>query len=93
MIDKNAGIPITVARPEDVERGEPVIYHPLTNSRVIFRNSGDIDVEAGDASVNVVCNFMTVSNSLSVGSGATGSFASSDGKTITVNDGIVTGIV
>ena len=61
LIDKNAGIPITVARPEDVERGEPVFYHPVTGTRIIARNNGDLDieieqVEGANGNVNIICN-------------------------------------
>lgn len=39
-------VPITVVRPDDVAQGEPVIYHPVTNARITFRNNGDIDIQS-----------------------------------------------
>lgn len=50
---EEAGIPMTVERPGDVARGEPVFYHPVSGSRIIFKNNGDIDVKAGTATVNI----------------------------------------
>ena len=43
-VGNGAAIPVTVTRPADTEQGEPVIFHPATNTRIIFRNNGDIDV-------------------------------------------------
>lgn len=36
-------------RPKPLEEGEVVFYHPLTQSKIHFRNNGDIDIDvAGD---------------------------------------------
>jgi len=51
-------IPVTVKRPSDSEQGEPVFFHPETNTRIIARNNGDLDIETGEggtAKVNIIC--------------------------------------
>ena len=37
-------------RPEGVEEGEVVYYHPITGSKIHLRNNGDIDIEVADGS-------------------------------------------
>lgn len=37
-------VPVTVDRPSDTEQGEPVFFHPKTNTRIIARKNGDLDV-------------------------------------------------
>ena len=49
-------IPVTIKRPSDTETGEPVFFHPETNTRMIFRNSGDLDIDTVDAKGNVNIN-------------------------------------
>lgn len=49
-------IPITVIRPDDVEQGEPVFYHPVTNTRIIPRNDGSLDIIANGQAVNIQCD-------------------------------------
>lgn len=41
-------------RVKPVESGEVVFFHPVTKSKVHFKNNGDIDIET-DADVNVIC--------------------------------------
>ena len=51
-------IPSTVKRPDDLNRGEPVFFHPETNTRIIARNDGSLDIETGggeSAPVNIIC--------------------------------------
>jgi len=43
-IAPGVAVPVTVKRPSDTERGEPVFFHPGTNARIIMRNSGDIEL-------------------------------------------------
>lgn len=52
-IAQGVAVPVTVGRPDDTERGEPVFYHPATGTRIIARNSGDLDILAGDEGGNV----------------------------------------
>ncbi len=37
-------------RPKGLAEGEVVLYHPLTQSRVHFRNNGDVDIQINDGS-------------------------------------------
>lgn len=53
VIAPGIAIPVTTGRPEDTERGEPVFFHPATNTRIIARNNGDLDIEAGAKNVNI----------------------------------------
>lgn len=51
-------IPSTVKRPDDLNRGEPVFFHPETNTRIVARNDGSLDIETGSggsAPVNIIC--------------------------------------
>lgn len=62
-------IPVTVDRPKDGEQGEPVFFHPETNTRIILRNNGDLDIETGEggtAKVNIQCTQANVTASESV---------------------------
>jgi len=62
-------ISVTVKRPEDSEQGEPVFFHPETNTRIIARNNGDLDIETGDggvAKVNILCTQANVTATESV---------------------------
>jgi hypothetical protein len=51
----------TVDRPSQAKQGEPAFFHPVTNSRTIYRNNGDIDIDTIDedkgttGSVNINC--------------------------------------
>lgn len=46
--DGNIAIPFTTKRPKDSKQGEPVFFHPETNTRIIKRNNGDVDVIIND---------------------------------------------
>lgn len=67
--ESNTAIPVTQKRPIDVEQGEPVFYHPVTNTRIIERNDGSLDIETGEggtAPVNIKCTQANVTASESV---------------------------
>lgn len=42
-------------RIKNLPKGEVVFFHPLTKSKIHFKNSGDIDIET-EQNINVVCN-------------------------------------
>lgn len=49
----------TINRPSDLAQGEPAFFHPTTDTRIVARNSGDLDIFsiAGEekANVNISC--------------------------------------
>ena len=45
-------MPLTVERPDDVAQGEPAFFHPATNTRIIPRNDGTLDIYS-ESAVNV----------------------------------------
>jgi len=54
-------MPVTVLRPDDSEQGEPVFFHPETNTRIIARNNGDLDILKGDGGdVNIVADTVNI---------------------------------
>jgi len=53
-------IPVTVKRPGDLGRGEPVFFHPETNTRIIARNDGTLDIDAGESGVNITCSVANI---------------------------------
>lgn len=65
-IAPGAFVPVTVDRPNDSERSEPVFFHPATNSRIIMRNNGDIDIEAGSGNVNITAALTKVTGDFEV---------------------------
>lgn len=64
-IDEGSAISVTVARPSDAATGEPVVFHPVTNSRVIMRNNGDIDVYSS-SKVNIDTPLVNMTGDLRV---------------------------
>lgn len=62
-----------------------------TNSLLIQNSTGTIQFELTDTGVNITGDTSIVGN-LTVSTGATGSFVSKDDKTVTVTNGIITGI-
>jgi hypothetical protein len=64
-IAPGVAIPVTVKRPSDTEQGEPVFFHPATNTRIIARNSGDLDVFS-DTAVNVTAPLTTFSGDVQI---------------------------
>ena len=118
-IGKDAVLPVTSSRPT-TERGEIVLFHPVTGAKIYLKKNGDIDaVSPGD--INATCknanitasvlaningveidpsgNIVSpgacdaVSYSVSGTPGVTGAFTTTDGKTVTVTNGIITNIV
>lgn len=62
-------LPVTVDRPTDGEQGEPIFFHPETNTRIIARNNGDLDIETGEggtAKVNILCTQANVTATESI---------------------------
>ena len=43
-------------RIKNLEQNEVVFYHPITKSKVYFKNNGDIDIESPTANVNINAN-------------------------------------
>lgn len=71
-IGKKSAIPITIKRPSDTAQGEPVLFHPETNTRIVLRNNGNIDAITKDGGVINLLNTQSVniqaSNSVNVDS-------------------------
>ena len=63
-IDEGSAISVTVARPSDTATGEPVLFHPVSGSRVIMRNNGDVDMFA--TNVNIDATLVTMTGDLNV---------------------------
>jgi hypothetical protein len=59
-------MPVVVDRPSDVERGEPVFFHPQTNTRIIARNDGGLDIEVGDKDLAVNTGTVNITANTSV---------------------------
>lgn len=64
-IADGVAISVTVVRPDDADRGEPVFFHPVTGSRVIMRNNGDVDVLV-NGDVNIDAPIVTMTGDLKV---------------------------
>ena len=69
-IAPGVAIPVTVGRPSDTEQGEPALFHPATNTRIIARNNGDLDMittEAeGDVNIQTVNANITASEAVNI---------------------------
>lgn len=48
-----------IERPKPIESGEVVYFHPVTGSKIHFKNNGDIDITTED-NVNVKCKNLKV---------------------------------
>ena len=68
-IAANVFVSVTEGRPSDTEQGEPVFFHPDTNTRIIARNNGDLDISTVDAGGNV--NIETVSANITASDSVT----------------------
>lgn len=68
-IASNVFMPMTVARPSDTEQGEPVFFHPATNTRIVARNNGDLDISTVEASGNI--NIETVNANITASASVT----------------------
>lgn len=51
-IAPGVAVPVTVDRPDELENGEPVFFHPVTNTRIIARNDSTLAIYS-DAAVNI----------------------------------------
>lgn len=63
-------VSVTEKRPSDTERGEPVFFHPATNTRIIARNNGDLDISTisaeGSVNIETVQANITASDSVTI---------------------------
>lgn len=69
QLGDNQSMPITVKRPSDAANGEPVFFHPGTNTRIIARNNGDLDIlcdGSTQGNVNIICARANITASDSV---------------------------
>lgn len=73
-------ISVTVERPSDTEQGEPVFFHPVTGSRIIMRNNGDVEIIADKVKFS---GGVEIGGNLTVdGDTALGATVTSNGKDI-----------
>ena len=82
-------IPVTVSRPEDSTRGEPTFFHPVTNTRLILRDNGDLDIFSASVNItattaaNITAPDTTINGNLTVtGETALGEVVTSNGVNI-----------
>lgn len=57
-ICEKSAVPFTIDRPDDLQTGEPSYFHPLTNTRIVCRNNGDLEIttDDGNSTGNVIIN-------------------------------------
>lgn len=64
LLGDGIALPLTAARPTDIEQGEIVFYHPVSMASVHMKNDGSINITAqsGDdpAHLNVLCGGVTI---------------------------------
>lgn len=73
-IKPGVAIPVTVKRPGDTEQAEPTFFHPATNTRIIARNNGDLDIltddtTPGDVNIQTVNANITASGDINATAG------------------------
>ena len=68
-VDPGVFVSVTETRPTDTERGDPVFFRPATNTRIIARNNGDLDISTAEADGTV--NIETVSANITASSSVT----------------------
>jgi hypothetical protein len=84
---------VTVKRPDDLARGEPAFFHPETNSRVIARNDGSLELLVGDNSIKIsesgvdITGTLTINGDAYLDHGHAGSATAPDGPVS--NTGVV----
>ena len=85
----SSSLPMAVERPDDLNVDEPCLYHPASNTRLIMRANGDLDIITDDSedrkgSVNIHCiNANVVADqNVSVEAGGTVSVNSEAAKVI-----------
>lgn len=59
QVAEDAAMSVTIDRPDGIDQGEPVFFHPVKMGYVVFRNNGDIEVFT-ESDVNVQCNNLNV---------------------------------
>lgn len=59
MLSEDSALPCTVSRPES-EQGEIIIFHPVTGSKIVFKNDGSIDMTA--PTINITANMNVTGN-------------------------------
>jgi len=69
-IADGVAVPMTVTRPSDTEQGEPTFFHPSTNTRIIARNNGDLDIITDDGTAGSV-NIQTVNANITASGNVT----------------------
>lgn len=90
---EGALIPVTSDRPSDLARSEPSFFHPKTNSRIVCRNNGDLEIitdtdTEGDLSVSSVDVRVTTSGVVQIVS--SGAVVVSSGSSVTISAPIAT---
>lgn len=68
-VDPGVFVSVTETRPSDTEQGEPVFFHPGTNTRIVARSNGDLDVTTVDAGGDV--NISTVNANITASTAVT----------------------
>ncbi|GAN90959.1 bacteriophage related protein [Gluconobacter frateurii M-2] len=99
--DRSRGVVVATGdqrgRPTDLQPGEVCVYHPKTGSRILLNKSGGVEISASDGNITlngdaVISGNLEVYGNAIVETGATGSFTTNAGNTITVRNGIITNI-
>ena len=81
-------MPVTVERPSDTAQGEPVFFHPGTNTRIILKNSGDLKIVAAGRSLDIECNTANVkADQVNLGEGGAPIARQGDPVQVTVTGG------
>lgn len=82
-IKPGVAIPVTVRRPGDTEQAEPTFFHPATNTRIIARNNGNLDILTDDTTTGDV-NIQTVNANITA-SGDINAIATGDANVTAAN--------
>lgn len=84
-LDAYSVVPITTIRPDGINRGEPVFFHPGTLALLVFRNNGGAEI-IGDLRIDgdlTVTGDLAVAGNLTVtGDTALGAIVTSNGVNI-----------
>ena len=84
---------LTVERPDGVAQGEVVVFHPVTGTKIHFKNSGDLDIDTTtNVNINAAQANITASDSVNIDAPITN--IGSGGKKIALDgDPIVAGLI